>query len=79
MSFDEDYFDEQIGRGKEYPATLETVCSDGQTGSGIGRLLGGLYRRILHLLKKGSREVGKEAVRAGLNVVNDFASNRKPL
>ena len=30
-------------------------------------------------LKKGSREVGKEAVRAGLNIVNDFASNKKPL
>ena len=79
MSFYEAYFDAQIGRGKEYPATLETVCSYGQTGSGIGRFLGGLYRRVLPLLKKGSREVGKEAVRAGLNVVNDFASNKKPL
>jgi len=41
-----------------------------QCGHGIGSFLGGLFRKILFYLDKGARAIGKEALRAGINVMS---------
>lgn len=46
-----------------------------QRGHGIGSFLGGLFRRILPLFTSGARAVGKEALRTGMNVINDMQNN----
>ncbi|KAJ8672254.1 hypothetical protein QAD02_003513 [Eretmocerus hayati] len=48
-------------------------------GSCIGGFLGGVCRKVLPLLKRGTKKVGKEAVRAGYNVVSDIAHGELPL
>lgn len=42
---------------------------------GIGSFLAGIFRRVLPLLSRGARAVGKEALRAGMNIVSDVAQN----
>jgi len=42
---------------------------------GIGSFLGGLFRKILPYLGKGARAIGKEALRAGINVIEDVENN----
>lgn len=42
-----------------------------QRGHGIGSFLGGLFRAALPLLRKGAVAVGKEALTAGANVLED--------
>ena len=54
------------------------VGSPYQRGHGIGSFLGGLFRKILPFLNRGARAVGKEALRAGINVIEDIENN-KPL
>ena len=50
------------------------IGSHNQHGHGIGSFLGGLFRRVLPWLQRGARAVGKEAVRAGMNVASDVLS-----
>ena len=42
---------------------------------GIGSFLGGLFRRVLPYLARGARAVGKEALRAGVNIIEDVENN----
>ncbi|KAJ6642662.1 hypothetical protein Bhyg_07615 [Pseudolycoriella hygida] len=49
-----------------------------QRGSGIGSFLGGLFRRILPILKKGTVAVGREVLNSGANFMNDIANNVTP-
>lgn len=42
---------------------------------GIGSFLAGVFRRVLPLLSRGAKSVGKEALRASMNVVSDVAQN----
>jgi len=44
-----------------------------QRGHGIGSFLGGLFRAALPMLRKGAVAVGKEALSAGANVLDDVA------
>lgn len=46
-----------------------------QRGHGIGSFLGGLFRAALPLIKKGALAVGKEALGAGVNVLDDVAND----
>lgn len=46
-----------------------------QRGHGIGSFLGGLFRRVLPYLSRGARAIGKEALRAGINVMEDVENN----
>ena len=50
------------------------IGSHNQHGHGIGSFLGGLFRRVLPWLQRGARAVGKDAVRAGMNVPSDVLS-----
>ena len=46
-----------------------------QRGHGIGKFLGGLFRRALPYLARGAREIGKEALRAGAHIIGDVGNN----
>lgn len=75
MDLYSDYFDAQIGGGTArtgYGGISNVyIGAPNQRGHGIGSFLGGLFRRIIPLLKQGARTVGKEALRAGVNVASD--------
>lgn len=47
-------------------------------GAGVGSFLGGLFRRILPILKKGTIAVGREVINSGSNFINDIANNVSP-
>lgn len=49
-----------------------------QRGYGIGSFLGGLFRSILPILKKGSIAVGKEILSSGSHFLNDIGNDVKP-
>lgn len=48
-----------------------------QRGYGIGSFLGGLFRAVIPLLKKGSMIFGKECLKSGLDVINDIENNEE--
>lgn len=73
MDYYGEYFDSQIGGARTGYGGISHVYigSPNQRGHGIGSFLGGLFRRIIPLLKQGARAVGKEALRSGINVASD--------
>lgn len=46
-----------------------------QRGHGIGSFLGGLFRCVFPLLKSGTRTIGSELLKTGVNIVSDIAQN----
>ena len=46
---------------------------------GIGSFLAGIFRRVLLLFSRGATAVGKEAVRAGMNILSDMSTHNTPL
>lgn len=70
---EDEYYETQNGRGGGIPRVF--VGAPYQRGHGIGSFLGGLFRRVLPFLSKGARAVGKEALRAGINVIEDVENN----
>lgn len=40
-----------------------------QRGNGVGSFLGGLVRRILPILRKGTIAVGREVINSGTNII----------
>ena len=72
MNHYEDYYATQVGGGG---ISQIYVGSPYQRGHGIGSFLGGLFRRVLPFLARGARAVGKEALRAGINVMDDVEHN----
>lgn len=77
MAHYESYFDMQTGGARSGYGGISQVYigSPHQRGHGIGSFLGGLFHRIIPLLKQGARAVGKEALRAGVNVASDIMDN----
>lgn len=78
MTHYDSYFDTQTGGGGRtgYGGISHVyIGSPNQRGHGIGSFLGGLFRRIIPLLKQGARTVGKEALRSGMNVASDIIDN----
>jgi len=74
MEYDEYYTSLNEGsRGGGIPRVF--VGSPYQRGHGIGSFLGGLFRKILPYLGRGARAIGKEALRAGINVIEDVENN----
>lgn len=71
MNYSE-YYENQLGEGgigRVY------VGAANQRGSGIGSFLRGVFRYVLPYVRKGASVVGKEALRAGMNIVNDVTEN----
>lgn len=49
-----------------------------QRGAGIGSFLGGLFRRILPVLRKSAAAVGREVINSGTNFIGDIDNNTNP-
>lgn len=49
-----------------------------QRGAGIGSFLGGLFRRMLPILRKGTEAVGREVIKSGANFLTDLGDNVIP-
>lgn len=74
MEYHYDDEDLQMGLGRRGYAGISHVYigTPHQRGHGIGSFLGGLFRRVLPLLRKGAAVVGKEALRTGANIASDM-------
>lgn len=72
----QNYFEHQAGVGNAISSGISRIYvgSPYQRGHGVGKFLGGLFRKAIPLLTRGSKAVGREALRAGLNVLTDVAS-----
>lgn len=46
-----------------------------QKGHGIGSFLGGLFRCVFPLLKKGTSALGTELLKSGTNIISDISRN----
>lgn len=81
-SYYDDYFIQQIGGqyDNEFPGRIKKfyVGAPYQKGHGIGSFLGGLFRRVLPLFTRGTKVVGKELLRAGMNFVDDVTNKDIP-
>jgi len=74
MEYDEYYATpKEGGRSGRIPRVF--VGSLYQRGHGIESFLGRLFRKILLYLGKGARMIDKEALRAGINVIEDVENN----
>src|SRR5436190_5371474 len=70
------YYESQSGGGNRVGGISRVFAgSSYQRGHGIDSFLEGLFRRILPYLYKGARAVGKEALRAGANIIEDVGNN----
>lgn len=49
-----------------------------QKGYGIGSFLGGLFRTVLPILKKGATILGSECLNSGKNIISDIVANEDP-
>lgn len=49
-----------------------------QKGYGIGSFLGGLFRSVYPILKKGAAIVGSELLKSGSNIISDIAGSQDP-
>jgi len=54
------------------------IGTPNQRDHGIGIFLGSLFCRVLFLLSKGAKAVGKEVVRTGMNVACDVIQRDTP-
>ena len=70
------YYEDQIGGGG---VKHVFTGARNQRGRGVGAWLGGLIRHILPYVTSGAKAVGKEAVRAGMHVLEDVVEGQKSL
>ena len=70
-SFYDNYYARQVGAGIPVYHGGEL-----QYGHGLGNLLGGLFRSAIPLLKKGATALGKTALEAGADIVDDVLSGQ---
>lgn len=69
----EDYYVEQAGRGMPV-----FIGAHSQRGYGLGSIFGGLMRLALPLLKKGTKALGKQALKSSVNIAGDIIRGHKP-
>ena len=73
------YFDVQFGGGGGGVGRIYIGAPYQRGHGGIGNFLAGVLRRVLPLLTRGAKAVGKEAMRSGLNVLSDVATRNTPI
>lgn len=78
MNHYNEYFDIQYGGGRHGGIEHVYIGSSNQRGHGIGSFLGGLFRRVLPLLSKGAKAIGKEAIRSGMHIASDVIDKEIP-
>ena len=69
------YYENQVGSGGGIEHFYHGSIY--QRGHGIGSFLGGLFRKALPILTSGLKAVGKEALRSGVQVLDDVAGQNK--
>lgn len=76
----EQYYLAQAGTGGSFYSgpIYQRGAGSLQRGAGIGSFLGGLIRRILPILRKGTIAVGKEVINSGSNFMTDIGNNVDP-
>jgi hypothetical protein len=52
------------------------VGSRGQRGHGLGSMLSGLFRNAMPLIRRGLGTIGKQALKTGVEIVNDVSEGR---
>ena len=67
----QDYYIHQTGKG--YPIFAGRRY---QRGQGLGSIFGGLFKAAMPLLKKGAKNLGREALKTGLNISGDVVQGR---
>lgn len=77
MAHYNEYYELQSGGGGGISRVF--AGSRYQRGHGIGSFLGGLFRRVFPYLASGARAIGKEALRAGVKILDDVSDNKIPL
>lgn len=73
MSFHDAYYNTQFGGGRGVSTVF--VGAPRMRGHGLGSWFSGIFRSALPLLAKGARSFGKEALRAGVNILDDVTEN----
>lgn len=71
MSIYDVYYKQQVGGGVD----SVFVGAPRMRGHGLGSWFSGIFRSALPILAKGARAVGKEALKAGVNMLDDVAEN----
>ena len=74
-----DYMDYQVGGGVYSGIGRVYVGAPYQRGSGIGSFLGGVFRYVLPLIKRGATAVSQEALSAGMNIMSDVTDRNATL
>ncbi|XP_032457269.1 uncharacterized protein LOC116738632 isoform X2 [Nasonia vitripennis] len=77
MVYYAEYYADQIGGGDGGGGVRRVFAgSTYQRGhGGIGSFLSGLFRRVLPYITSGAKAVGKEAIRAGMHVLDDVGNH----
>lgn len=68
------YYQNQIGNGRGVSNVY--VGAPRMRGHGLGSWFSGIFRSAMPLLTKAARAVGKEALRTGVNILDDVTENR---
>lgn len=77
MPYYDEYFDLQYGSGRLSGIERIYIGTPNQRGHGIGSFLGGLFR-VLPLLSKGAKAIGKEVVHSGMHIARDVIQRDMP-
>jgi len=69
--FYDDYYLRQVGRGGHYYAGVKR-----QKGHGLGNIFKGVVRSAMPVIKEGAKQVGKKALKAGIQMLSDAYLSR---
>jgi len=78
MAYYDEYFDIQYGGSRQSGIERVYIGTPNQQGHGIGNFFCGLFCRVLPLLSKGAKTIGKEVVCFGINVARDVIQRDTP-
>nr|DAC81380.1 TPA_asm: cupiennin [Parasteatoda house spider adintovirus] len=67
----EDYYSNQAGNGLSYYKGVSL-----QRGSGLGGIFKSMFRMVLPLFKSGAKAVGKQALKSGVDIANDYMQGK---
>lgn len=80
MTYYQDYYETQSGGGNVSSGISRVyIGAPYQRGRGIGAYLGGIFRHVLPLFKRGAKALGKEIFSSGLNVLTDVGKSNAAL
>lgn len=67
----EDYYTRQAGHGLAY---YKGVAH--QRGNGLGGIFRSMFRMVLPLFKSGAKAIGKQALKSGVDIANDYMQGK---